>query len=69
MLKCYVKTRDLLGCLRRDKVGVVSFEYVIVAAWVVGVVAAVISSTGVSTIQAALTTGFSGITTAMTAAV
>jgi pilus assembly protein Flp/PilA len=66
MLKRY---GDLLGRLRTDKDGVVSFEYVIVVAWVVGVVAAVFSSTGVNTIQAALTTGFAAITSAMTAAV
>jgi hypothetical protein len=32
MLKYYVKTRDVLERLRTDKDGVVSFEYVIVAA-------------------------------------
>ena len=40
MLKYYVKTTEALKRLRTDKDGVVSFEYVIVAACVVGAVAA-----------------------------
>ena len=40
MLKFYVKTREALKRLRTDKDGVVSFEYVIVAACVVAAVAA-----------------------------
>jgi Flp pilus assembly pilin Flp len=39
MLKLYVKSRDLVDRLRADKEGVVSFEYVIVAACIVAVVA------------------------------
>ena len=39
MLKYYVKTRDLLQRLREDKDGVVSFEYIIVAACIVAAVA------------------------------
>jgi hypothetical protein len=35
MLKIYVKASDLLSSLRSDKGGVVSFEYVIVAACIV----------------------------------
>ena len=39
MLKYYIKTSDVLERLRADKDGVVSFEYVIVAACVVAAVA------------------------------
>jgi Flp pilus assembly pilin Flp len=38
MLKYYIKTREALHRLRTDKDGVVSFEYVIVAACIVGAV-------------------------------
>jgi hypothetical protein len=38
MLKIYVKANDLLASLRSDKGGVVSFEYVIVAACIVAAV-------------------------------
>jgi pilus assembly protein Flp/PilA len=41
MLKYYIKTREALLRLRTDKDGVVSFEYVIVAACIVGAVIAV----------------------------
>jgi hypothetical protein len=41
MLKLYVKAHDLLDRLSADKNGVVSFEYVIVAACIVLAVAAV----------------------------
>ena len=40
MLKYYIKTTEALKRLRTDKDGVVSFEYVIVAACIVGAVAA-----------------------------
>ena len=40
MLKYYIKTREALKRLRTDKDGVVSFEYVIVAACIVAAVAA-----------------------------
>ena len=40
MLKYYIKTTEALKRLRTDKDGVVSFEYVIVAACVVAAVAA-----------------------------
>ena len=38
MLKYYIKTNEALKDLRSDAAGVVSFEYVIVAACVVGAV-------------------------------
>jgi Flp pilus assembly pilin Flp len=41
MLKYYIKSREALLRLRTDNDGVVSFEYVIVAACIVGAVIAV----------------------------
>jgi pilus assembly protein Flp/PilA len=41
MLKYYIKTTEALHRLRTDNDGVVSFEYVIVAACIVGAVIAV----------------------------
>jgi Flp pilus assembly pilin Flp len=69
MLKYYIMTREALMRLRTDKDGVVSFEYVIVAALVIAAVAAVFSGTGAGTFQGALNTGLTAITNAMTAAV
>jgi pilus assembly protein Flp/PilA len=40
MLKYYIKTTEALKHLREDKAGVVSFEYVIVAACIVTAVVA-----------------------------
>lgn len=40
MLRCRVKSTDALKRLRTDKDGVVSFEYVMVAACIVGSVSA-----------------------------
>ena len=45
MFKVYIKATDLIDRLRNDKAGVVSFEYVIVAACIVGAVAAVFGTT------------------------
>ena len=54
MLKYYVKASDLLERLRTDKDGVVSFEYVIVAACIVcAVVVLDIFGTGANTINGA----------------
>ena len=66
MLKFYVKASETLRQLRSDKAGVVSFEYVIVAAAVITVVVAAFATTGANTIGGALTTGIGKITTAMT---
>ena len=69
MLKSYVKTRDVLKCLRADKDGVVSFEYVIVAACIVAAVAAAFGTSTASGIGLALTTAIGDVTTAVGAAV
>jgi pilus assembly protein Flp/PilA len=69
MLKYYIKTREALMRLRTDKDGVVSFEYVIVAACVVGAVAAAFGTGAAGGIGTALTTGLGAVTTAFTAAI
>jgi pilus assembly protein Flp/PilA len=63
MLKLYVKSTEALHSLRTNKKGVVSFEYIIVAACIVAVVIAVFKTD--TSIKAALTTGIGKITTAM----
>ena len=69
MLKYYVKTREALLRLRTDNDGVVSFEYVIVAACIIGAVAAAFGTGATGGIGAALTTGITAITTQFTAAI
>jgi pilus assembly protein Flp/PilA len=63
MVKHYINTRKALLHLSTDKDGVVSLEYVIVAACVVAVVIAAFSTGG--SLPGALTSGFAAITTAM----
>jgi Flp pilus assembly pilin Flp len=67
MLKHHIKIREALLRLRSDKDGMVSIEYVIVAACVVGVVVAVFSKGG--PLETALTGGINAIATAITTAV
>ena len=69
MLKYYVKASDVLNRLREDKDGVVSFEYVIVAACIIAAVAAAFGTSTATGIGAALNTGIGDITTAFTTAV
>ena len=68
MLKFYVKGSDLLNRLREDKDGVVSFEYVIVAACIIAAVAAAFGTTTGTGIGAALTGGIGRITAAFVTA-
>jgi Flp pilus assembly pilin Flp len=63
MLKFFVKASEAVNRLRTDKDGVVSLEYVIVAACVCTVVIAAFNAAG--SLPGALTTGFTAITTAM----
>ena len=64
MLKNYIKDLCVnLLRLRTDKDGVVSLEYVVVAACVVAVVITAFGAGG--SLPGALTTGFTAITTAM----
>ena len=65
MLKHHTNTRKALLRLGTDKDGVVSLEYVIVAACVVTVVIAAFGTGG--SLPGALTSGFAAITTAMSA--
>jgi Flp pilus assembly pilin Flp len=69
MLKLYVKTRDAMQRLRTDKDGVVSVEYVIVAACIVGMVVAVFGGGATGILGAALTGGIGAIAGAITGAV
>ena len=70
MLKYYIKTTEALKRLRADKDGVVSFEYVIVAALVIAAVAAVFGGTGAGgAIATALTGGITAIVKQFNAAV
>ncbi len=57
MLKFYIKTHQAVERLRTDKDGVVSFEYVIVAACIVGAVVAAFSTGGYWPLGTALTHG------------
>jgi hypothetical protein len=69
MLKSSFKAGEAVKRLRMDKDGVVSFEYLIVAACIVATVSAMFGGAGAGTIQGALTTGFAVNMAAFTAAV
>ncbi|MDH2356867.1 hypothetical protein AB8Z38_34740 [Bradyrhizobium sp. LLZ17] len=68
MRKYYILAKETVRLLRRDRDGVVSFEYVIVAACIVAAVAAAFGTTTSSGIGQALTTAIGTITTAVTTA-
>ncbi|MGX1362269.1 hypothetical protein [Bradyrhizobium elkanii] len=68
MLKIYIQTSEAFKRLASDKDGVVSFEYVIVAACIVAAVTAAFGTTTGTGIGAALTTAIGKVTTAVTAA-
>ena len=61
MLKYYVKTTEALKRLRADMNGVVSFEYVIVAACVVAAVLFAFGPTGAGTMGTALSNAINAI--------
>ena len=61
MLKFYVKAHDLLDRLRTDKDGVVSFEYIIVAACIIGAVVAAFGTGTGGAIATALTNAITAI--------
>jgi len=69
MLNYYVKTTEALKNLRTDQEGVVSFEYIIVAACIIGAVAAAFGTGATGAIGTALSGGITSITAAFTAAV
>jgi pilus assembly protein Flp/PilA len=68
MLQFYIKTTEAFKRLRADKDGVVSFEYVIVAACIVAAVAAAFGNSTTTGIGAVLKTAITAIGTAVTAA-
>jgi pilus assembly protein Flp/PilA len=68
MLKFYVKASDLLERLRTDKDGVVSFEYVVLAACIVGVVVAVFGTGAGGILGAALSGAVQAIANQVTLA-
>jgi pilus assembly protein Flp/PilA len=67
MLKYYIATTEALKSLRDDHKGVVSFEYVIVAACIVGAVIAAFGTGTTGTIHGALSDVLKKITDAVKA--
>ncbi|MCK1710019.1 MULTISPECIES: hypothetical protein [unclassified Bradyrhizobium] len=69
MLKYYIKTTEAFKRLRAEQDGVVSFEYIIVAACIIGAVSAAFGTGAGGAIGKALSGGITAITGAFTAAV
>jgi len=67
MLKYYVNTKEALKRLRADQDGVVSFEYLIVAACIIAVVSLAFGKGG--PLATAINTAITAISTALTTAV
>jgi pilus assembly protein Flp/PilA len=67
MLTYYIKTTEALKRLRTDRDGVVSFEYIIVACLIIGVVGAAFSQTG--PLNTTLVNGIKAISTALNTAI
>jgi Flp pilus assembly pilin Flp len=67
MLEYFVRTTEALKRLRTDQDGVVSFEYVIVAACIIAVVSVAFANNGA--LGTALSGGLTAIGSALTAAV
>jgi hypothetical protein len=67
MLKYYIATTEAWKRLRADQDGVVSFEYVIVACLIIGVVGAAFTQTG--PLNTALVNGIAAISTALNTAI
>jgi len=63
MLKLYIQTTEALKQLRTDKKGVVSFEYVVVAACIVAAVAAAFGTGATGAVQSALSAAIAKIIT------
>jgi Flp pilus assembly pilin Flp len=68
MLRSYINTTEAFKRLCTDKDGVVSFEYVIVAACIVAAVSAAFGTTTATGIGKILSTAITAIGTAVTAA-
>ncbi|MCK1315382.1 MULTISPECIES: hypothetical protein [Bradyrhizobium] len=69
MSSCHAKAIDALKRLRTDKDGVVSFEYVMLAACMVGAVSAAFGTSAGGTVATVLTSGISAISAAISSAV
>jgi pilus assembly protein Flp/PilA len=69
MLKTYIGIREAALRLRDNQDGVVSFEYVIVAACIVAAVAAAFGTGGTGPIKTALTGAITAISSSVTTAV
>ncbi|WP_375780193.1 hypothetical protein ACE103_15935 [Bradyrhizobium sp. ma5] len=69
MSRYYVEISEALKNLRTDQDGVVSFEYIIVAACIIGAVAAAFGTGATGAIGTALSGGIAAIVTAFNAAV
>jgi pilus assembly protein Flp/PilA len=69
MLRYYINATETMKRLRADQDGVVSFEYIIVAACIIGAVTAAFGTGAGGAIATALTGGITAITAAFTAAV
>jgi pilus assembly protein Flp/PilA len=69
MLKYYIMTTEAAKRLRDNEDGVVSFEYIIVAACIIGAVVAAFGTGAGGAIATALTNGITAITGKFTAAV
>ena len=69
MLKYYIKAREAVERLGTDQDGVVSFEYVIVAACIIGGVVAAFGTGSGGAIATALTNGITAIVGQFNAAV
>jgi pilus assembly protein Flp/PilA len=67
MLKYYVKSTEALKRLSADQDGVVSFEYLIVAACIIALVSVAFGATG--PLATAINTAITAIGTALTTAV
>ena len=63
MLKYYIRTTEALKRLRTDQDGVVSFEYIIVAACIIGAVAAAFGTGATGAIGTALSGGIPSAST------
>ena len=69
MLRFYIKGREAVARLIADRDGVVSFEYLIVAACIIAAVSLAFTGAGAGTIGGALKTGITSISTALSAAI
>jgi Flp pilus assembly pilin Flp len=69
MLSYHVRSTDALKRLRTDEDGVVSFEYIIVAACIIGAVSAAFGTGATGGIGTALSGAIAVVTAAFTAAV